>query len=99
MRRCSSMYDNVDTFGWTDRQVMDRVGFDFLARYQRKADALGEGGQEQMSLHHRKVHADADAGSRAKGHVGVAGKLSLPFGGEAFGIEALWIREVLLAPM
>lgn len=93
------MYDNIDAFGWTDRQVMDRVGLDLLVRYQRKADALSESGQEQMSLHHGKVHADADAWPRAKWHIGVAGKLSFVLGREAFGIETLRIREVLLAAM
>ena len=44
------------------------IWFDGLAGNQGKTDALGDGGEQQMALHHGEVEADADARACAERH-------------------------------
>src|SRR5690348_2594832 len=76
---------------------MDRIRCDGLTRNQGKADALGEGSEQEMALHHGEVHADADARASAEWQVGVTGKLFLPFKGKTFGVKFLRFREEFLS--
>ncbi len=68
-------------------QVMHWIWFDSLARNQGKAHALGEGGEQEMTLHHGKVQAEADARACTERHVRITGKLFLPFRREALRIK------------
>src|SRR5712692_6569436 len=84
----------------TDRpqcQVMHRVWFDGLAGEQGKAGTLGDGGEQEMALHHGEVEADADARACAERHVGITGKLFLQFRGETLRSKRLRFREVFLS--
>jgi hypothetical protein len=78
-------------------QVMDRIRFDGLARNQGKAGALGDGGEQQVALHHGEVETDTDARTRTERHKSIAGKLFLPFGRETLRIKLFRFWEVFLA--
>jgi hypothetical protein len=76
---------------------MDWIWFDSLTRNQRKAGTLGESGEQEMTLHHSKVQANADARACAKWQKSVTGKLFLPLRNEALRIKLLRFREVFLS--
>src|SRR5438105_2498757 len=93
----SLLYCDVYCAGGAQGQVADRIWFDGPVGKEGKAGALGEGGEQEMAFHHGEVEADADARARAERQVRVTGKLFLSFGGEAFRIKLLRVREVFLA--
>jgi hypothetical protein len=76
---------------------MDWIWFDSLAGKQGKADALGDGSEQQLALHHGEVIANADAWTCAERQVRITGQLFLPFRCEALGIKLLRLWEVFLA--
>src|SRR5450755_3480781 len=74
---------------------MNRIWLNVLPRHQCKGCAQGECGEEQVSLHHGEMVSDADARPRAKGDVGVAGKLFLSLWSKALRIELLRLGKVV----
>ena len=59
-------YDIYCTHG-AQCQVMRWIWFDVLTGNQGKGDALGNGGEQQVALHHSEVVADAMRGPASKG--------------------------------
>ena len=79
--------DDFHLAAWREGQIMHWIRLDGLPWHQGKGHALGQSRQQQLSLHQRKVIADADAWPCSKGKVGVAWQLLFSFGREAFGIK------------
>jgi hypothetical protein len=59
------------------------------------APALGEGCDAEDALHPGEAFADALAAASAEGEVGEFGAGGFVFEGEAVGVEAEWVGEVL----
>jgi hypothetical protein len=95
----SPFHRNIYLTGWPQCQVMYWIRYDNLAGNQGKVDALGNGSEQQITLHHGKVQADTDARACAERHECIARKPFLAFRCEAPRIKLLWVREVFLAAM
>src|SRR5450755_2244801 len=76
-------YDDFHLAAWRKGQMMLRIRLDGLPWHQGKAHAPGQRRQQELSLHQRKVIADADAWPGSKGKIGVAWQLLFSCGREA----------------
>src|SRR5712691_12738696 len=86
-----SSHNHLETiFG---SQAYTRIGYDLLSWYQFKGDAPGQGCEEQVTFHHGKVIADADAGTSTEGQISVARQSLLVFWGEALRVKLFWAGE------
>src|SRR5262249_118948 len=79
--------------------MMYWIRYHGLARNHGKPAAVGNGSEQQVALHHREVHTNADTRARAERHESIAGKLFLAFRRKALGIKPLRVREIFLAAM